>query len=55
MKQLLFLFVLFIPTGCFGQQTTRELKTVTFSGNGYKLGLQHGKRIRQTSWEKMQI
>jgi len=32
---------------CLGQETTRELKTVTFSGSGYELGLQHGKTLKK--------
>jgi hypothetical protein len=39
MKQLIILFGLLLTIGCFGQQTTRELKAATFSGNGYELGL----------------
>ena len=47
MKQIMILFWLLISIGCFGQQTTRELKAVTFSGNGYKLGLQHGMELKK--------
>ena len=47
MKRLLLLFGLFITIVCIGQQSTRELKTVTFSGSGYKLGLQHGTELKK--------
>ena len=47
MKKLLILFGFLFSIGCFGQQTARELKTVTFSGKGYDLGLQHGEQLKK--------
>lgn len=47
MKELLLFIGLLISTGCLGQQPTRVLKTVTFSGNGYELGLQHGRELKK--------
>jgi len=48
MKNLLIVVTaLLMSTVCPGQQTARELKTVTFSGSGYELGLQHGKELKQ--------
>lgn len=47
MKQLLILFGVLVSMACYGQQTDRELKTVTFSGSGYELGLQHGKALKK--------
>ena len=47
MKQLIILIGLLLYLGCIGQQTTRELKIVTFSGSGYELGLQHGKTLKK--------
>jgi len=47
MKRLLLLFGLFITIVCIGQQSTRELKTVTFSASGYELGLQHGTELKK--------
>jgi predicted choloylglycine hydrolase len=47
MKQLVILVGLLISIGCVGQQTNRALKTVTFSGSGYELGLQHGEELKK--------
>lgn len=47
MKHLTILFGLLICLSCIGQQSARELKTVTFSGSGYELGLQHGKELKK--------
>ena len=47
MKRLILLSSLFIAIVCKGQQSTRELKTVTFSGSGYELGLQHGNELKK--------
>lgn len=58
MKQLIILFGLLVTIGCYGQQTDRKLKTVTFSGSGYELGLQHGKELKKeigeiiAAWKK---
>ena len=58
MKQLIILIGLLISMGCYGQQTNRELKVVTFSGSGYELGLQHGKELKTeigeiiSAWKK---
>lgn len=58
MKQLILLFGLFISAGCLGQQINRELKTVTFSGSGYELGVQHGNELKKeigeiiSAWKK---
>ncbi|OBQ57024.1 hypothetical protein VQ01_00620 [Tamlana sp. s12] len=58
MKQLIILLGLIITVGCFGQTSDRELKTVTFSGKGYELGLQHGKTLKKeigeiiVAWKK---
>ena len=58
MKQLIILFGLFISLSCLGQETTRALRTVTFSGSGYELGLQHGKELKKeigeivTNWKE---
>mgnify|MGYP003642237436 FL=1 len=58
MKKIIILFGLFLTITCFGQKTTRQLKTVTFSGNGYQLGLQHGKTLKKeindiiVAWKK---
>lgn len=47
MKKLLVLFasVILIASNC--QQKVRELKTVTFSGNGYELGVEHGSHFKK--------
>ncbi len=47
MKQLFLLFALFMIVESSAQQTPRPLKTVTFSGSGYELGLQHGKALKK--------
>ena len=47
MKQLIILVGLLLTIGCVGQQTNRALKTVTFSGSGYELGLQHGTELKK--------
>lgn len=58
MKQLIILIGLLISLGCYGQQAKRELKTVTFSGSAYELGLQHGKELKKeigeiiSAWKK---
>ncbi len=58
MKLLTLLFGLFFSVACFGQQTNRELKTVTFSGSGYELGIQHGTKLKKeiaeiiSAWKK---
>jgi hypothetical protein len=58
MKQLIILIGLLISLGCYGQQTNRELKVVTFSGSGYELGHQHGKELKKeigeviSAWKK---
>lgn len=58
MKKIIILFGLFLTITCFGQKTTRQLKTVTFSGSGYQLGLQHGKTLKKeindiiVAWKK---
>lgn len=46
MKQLIFVIGLLITIGCYGQQTDRKLKIISFSGSGYELGLQHGKELK---------
>lgn len=48
MKHLILLFLgLLTFATCPGQQTSpRELKTVSFSGRGYELGLQHGRELK---------
>jgi predicted choloylglycine hydrolase len=57
MKQLIIISLL-VSTTCLGQQTNRELRTVTFSGSGYELGLQHGKALKKeigeiiSAWKK---
>ncbi|WP_034057199.1 C45 family autoproteolytic acyltransferase/hydolase [Lacinutrix jangbogonensis] len=57
-KLFIILFTLFLSAGCFAQQTNRELKTVSFSGSGYQLGLQHGKQLKKeireiiTAWKE---
>jgi len=58
MKKIIILFGLFLTITCFGQKTIRQLKTVTFSGSGYQLGLQHGKTLKKeindiiVAWKK---
>lgn len=58
MKKLIILVGLFISITCYGQQTNRTLKKVTFSGIGYELGLQHGKTLKKeigeviVAWKK---
>lgn len=47
MKQLIILIGLLITVGCFGQSTDRKLKTVSFSGSGYELGIQHGTELKK--------
>ncbi len=47
MKQIIILIGLLISLSCYGQQATRELNAVTFSGSGYELGLQHGKALKK--------
>ncbi len=47
MKQLIILPGLIVTIGCYGQATDRKLKTVTLSGSGYELGLQHGKELKK--------
>ncbi len=57
-KTLIMLFALFLSSGCFAQQINRELKTFSFSGSGYELGLQHGKELKKeigeiiSAWKK---
>jgi len=52
------LFALTLSGECFAQQSSRELKTFSFSGNGYELGLQHGKELKKeigeiiSAWKK---
>lgn len=46
MKKILILIAFIVAGTCFGQQSKRELKTVTFEGSGYELGLQHGKALQ---------
>ena len=46
MKKLLLVIVLLVAGNCYGQHSERELKTVTFEGSGYELGLQHGKELK---------
>lgn len=46
MKPLILFFGLLISIGCFAQSSSRELKTVSFTGQGYELGLQHGKALK---------
>ena len=58
MKRSITLFLLLISIGCFGQEMTRTLKTVSFSGSGYQLGFQHGKELKKeigaiiVAWKK---
>ena len=58
MKQIIVLIGLLLSMCCYGQQTNRELKVVTFSGSGYELGLQHGKELKKeiveviSAWKK---
>lgn len=58
MKKLILFIGLFIFVGCFGQQKNRTLKTVSFSGSGYALGLEHGEALKQeigeiiSAWKK---
>lgn len=58
MKKIIILFGLFLTITCFGQKKIRQLKTVTFSGSGYQLGLQHGKTLKKeindiiVAWKK---
>lgn len=47
MKQITMILGLLVSIGCLAQQTTRDLKTVTFSGRGYELGLQHGQVLKK--------
>ncbi len=47
MKPYLLLFTLLIAIGGFAQEKTRTLKTVSFTGSGYELGLQHGKVLKK--------
>lgn len=47
MKPLIFLFALLTSVWSYGQPTIRELKTVTFSGSGYELGVQHGQELKK--------
>lgn len=57
-KIIIILFALFLYGRCFAQQSKRELKTVSFSGSGYELGLQHGKELKKeigeiiSAWKK---
>ena len=46
MKYLLFFIGLLAYGICLGQNADRTLKTVTFQGGGYELGLQHGKALK---------
>ena len=46
MKYTLLCIVLFVSGICLGQHSDRTLKTVTFQGAGYELGLQHGKELK---------
>ncbi|MFT4535328.1 MAG: isopenicillin-N N-acyltransferase-like protein [Saprospiraceae bacterium] len=58
LKKLLIVFGLVMSIVCQGQQISRELKIVEFSGRGYELGLQHGKELKNeieeiiTAWKK---
>ncbi len=45
---------LLVSIGCLAQQTTRDLKKVTFSGRGYELGIQHGKVLKKDIDEVIQ-
>lgn len=47
MKHLITIIGLLLSIGCLGQEGTRALKKVTFSGSGYALGLQHGKALKK--------
>ena len=47
MKNIIFLFfIIACFTHLIGQSHSRMLKTVTFSGTGYELGMQHGKALK---------
>ena len=46
MKYTLFFIGLFTSGICLGQHSDRTLKTVTFQGAGYELGLQHGQALK---------
>ena len=46
MKHLLFFIGLLVSGTCLAQSADRTLKTVTFRGGGYELGLQHGKALK---------
>ncbi|WP_158237183.1 C45 family peptidase [Aquimarina sp. MAR_2010_214] len=56
-KRLLIIGILF-SIGCFAQESDRALKRVSFSGTGYKLGLQHGTELKEeieaivSAWKK---
>jgi isopenicillin-N N-acyltransferase-like protein len=47
MKLLTLLLGLCFSMVCLGQQTSRALKTITFSGSGYELGIQHGTILKK--------
>ncbi|NIK93107.1 hypothetical protein GZ212_13165 [Mangrovimonas sp. CR14] len=44
---ILLLCITIITATCFGQKEKRTLKTVTFDGEGYQLGFQHGKHFQK--------
>lgn len=59
MKKIrMMLIALLLSLGSFAQQTNSVLKTVSFSGSGYELGLQHGKELKKeigeiiSAWKK---
>lgn len=47
MKQFILLLILMISTSCSGQQKPRELKTISLSGSGYDLGVEHGMTLKK--------
>ncbi|MCB9318411.1 MAG: hypothetical protein H6570_03955 [Lewinellaceae bacterium] len=46
MKSIIVHLLLFTGIYSFAQPTDRNLKTVTFTGEGYELGVQHGKTLK---------
>ena len=63
LKQVLIVVGLFLSVHCLGQvnvaqTSSRELRTLTFSGSGYELGLQHGQELKTeigeiiTAWKQ---
>ncbi|PKV51404.1 acyl-CoA:6-aminopenicillanic acid acyl transferase [Aquimarina sp. MAR_2010_214] len=47
MEKNRFVIGMLFSAGCFSQESFRELKQVSFSGTGYKLGLQHGTQLKE--------